>query len=121
MSHITDTEYAVLQEICRYETTSLDRLKMMFYGSAVPAVKALEDYDLIRACFPPNGCYYATAAGKAYKHSSAHMLRQPNNISKKDQRINQNPEKTFYKSPLFWTIIGLASSTVIGVIQIFQR
>ena len=94
---ISDSDYAVLCEIRKNKSTSIDRLKMLFCDAAESSIENLENYDLIRSEISGGQWYYyATAAGQAYSHkvtASVTLKAEPsNNNSAHDPNANR-PEK----------------------------
>ena len=125
---ITDEEYAVLCEIRKSKSTSADRLKMMFFGAAEPALKNLEDYDLIRSDISGgHWYYYATETGMNYRHEEAEQSdienEKKNNKDFSDDPtyIEQQKKQPFYMSNLFWTIVSVGVAVLFGVLGIVFR
>lgn len=125
---ITDEEYAVLCEIRKNKRTSPERLCMMFYDAAEPALINLEKYFLIsHETSAGRRYYYATNAGKNYVHDKSSTINntkehKKNNHQKSNKYIrNKRKNKSFLSSNLFWSIVAVFVAIIIGFTQIILQ
>ena len=128
MFKISDDEYAVLCEIRKNKSASLDRLKMMFFGSAEPALKNLEDYDLIRSDISGgHWYYYATAAGMNYRREVAPVVSDAEPVNDiddhngdQDQVENKN-QKPFKRRNINWSAVSAVGAIVGKIFDFFAK
>jgi hypothetical protein len=114
---LSDLEFAVLSEICKNQTTSPERLKMMFGGAADSALNDLETYDLIHAEITGGHWYYrATEAGRNLCENLSTC--DPKQSKDKDNLINDKKNKNKHRklNKAFDIAVGIA--TIIGGIGV---
>lgn len=122
---LTEKEFAVLEVIRSQETTSIDRLRTMFYGDTDKLVQSLESYGLIRAVYPQHIYYTATPSGKSYLHKTNPLPNNTNKKTRKNNLINRFRKlKTIYRvfAAICAFFVGLSTvvGTVFAVLQFFK-
>ena len=116
--NLSDLESAVLSEICKNQTTSPERLKMMFGGAADAVLNDLEAYDLIHAEITGGRLYYlATEAGRNYVYENLSTC-DPKQSKSKGNLINDKKNKNKHRKLKKAFNIAVGIATIIGGIGV---
>lgn len=122
---LTNEEYAVLKVIRSQDTTSIERLRSMFYGETDTLVHSLESYDLIRAVYPQHLYYRATITGKNYIHeipiSSESNVHLDNAIDNHKDHPDKSQKKSDNESKrIKWITIGKIADLIKSFLIFFK-